>query len=227
MAIHKLVKQPSPEWFQLRAGRPTASQIEKIVTPGKLEYSKSATNLLNHLIGERYSGYVEEFSSAAMEEGKRREPESRAAFTLTTKLKTEDGGIYLTDDLRMAASPDALIIGGGLCEFKNPNLATHIGYDRSDGILLYADYKLQTQMQLLVSEQDFVWLFSYHPSQADVKYKVSRDEDVIGKLKEHLSKFCDELEAAWNAHKKKHGITECEWDKFQVAISQHPPTIQQ
>jgi len=213
MAIHKLVAQPSPEWFALRAGRPTASSIEKIVTPSKLEYSKSAESYKNHLIGERYSGHVEDFSSMAMEEGKRREPESRAAFTLTTKLQTEEGGIYLTDDMRIAASPDARIIGGGLCEFKNPNLATHISYDRSDGALLYADYKLQTQTQLFVSEQEFVWLFSYHPEQEDVMIKVNRDEEVIGKLKEHLTKFCDELEEAWFAHKKKHGITECSWDK--------------
>lgn len=218
MAIHKSVKQPSAEWLQLRAGRPTASQIEKIVTAKKLEYSASATSYINHLIGERYSGHVEEFSSAAMDEGKRREPESRAAFTLTTKLKTEEGGIYLTDDLRMAASPDARIIGGGLCEFKNPNLATHISYDRSDGVLLYADYRLQTQMQLLVSEQEFVWLFSYHPSQEDVKVKVLRDDDVIGKLKEHLARFCDELDAAWESHKKKHNVVDCEWDKFQKSI---------
>ena len=213
MAIHKKVVQPSIEWFALRAGRPTASQIEKIVTPKKLEYSASADKYICHLLGERHSGYVEEFSSVAMEEGKRREPESRAAFSLSTKLKTEDGGIYLTDDLRMAASPDALIVGGGLCEFKNPNLATHIGYDRSDGALLYSDYKLQTQMQLLVSEQDFVWLFSYHPSQEDVKIKVVRDETVINKLKEHLKTFCDELDIAWECHKKKHNILNCEWDE--------------
>ena len=219
MAIHKLVKQPSAEWFSLRAGRPTASQIEKIVTPSKLEYSKSATNYINHLIGERYSGYVEEFSSAAMEEGKRREPESRAAFKLTTGLQVEDGGIYLTNDLRIGASPDGRIIAErGLCEFKNPNLATHIGYDRSDGALLYADYKLQTQTQLFVSEQEFVWLMSYHPSQADVMVKVNRDEEVISKLREHLTKFCDELEAAWDAHKKKHGVVHCEWDEFQTQL---------
>jgi hypothetical protein len=219
MAIHKQVKQPSVEWFQLRAGRPTASQIEKIVTPAKLGYSQSAESYKNHLIGERYSGYVEEFSSSAMEEGKRREPESRAAFTLTTKLKTEEGGIYLTNDFRIAASPDARIIGGGLCEFKNPGLATHISYDRSDGKLLYADYKLQTQTQLYVSEQDFVWLFSYHPNQADVMVKVERDPEVIGKLEEHLKRFCDELDEAWESHKKKHGITSCEWDALLHSLS--------
>lgn len=218
MAIHLSVEQNTGAWYELRTGIPTASGFENIIQPKKLEYSASAARYINHLIAERTVGHVVEFQSDAMAEGHRREPESRAAFTLTTGLKTEDGGFYLTNDYRAGCSPDARIVGGGLWEAKNPNAATHIGYDRSNGELLYSDYRIQVQTQLLISEQDYCKLMSYYPEMRDVIRHVDRDEEIISKIRDCMNRFCDELDAAWDAHKQKHGITTNAWDTFHESL---------
>lgn len=211
------IDQNTGAWYEIRAGRPTASGMENIIQPKKLKYSASATQYINHLIAERAVGHVVEFQSEAMIEGHRREPESRAAFTLTTGLKTEDGGFFLTDDFRAGCSPDARIIGGGFLEMKNPNAATHIGYDFNEAALS-SEYRIQLQTQLDIGEQDFVYIMSYYPALKDVIVKVPRDEDIIAKIREHRTRFCDELEQAWLLHKQKHGLQTTAWDELQSEI---------
>ena len=52
MKIHN-VEQYSPEWYALHIGRPTSSRFDDILTPSKLELSKSRKKYMYQLVAER------------------------------------------------------------------------------------------------------------------------------------------------------------------------------
>ena len=52
MIIHR-VDQGTIEWHQLRLGKPTSSQFDKIITPKTLKASAEADKYMNRLIAER------------------------------------------------------------------------------------------------------------------------------------------------------------------------------
>ena len=73
------VEQGSREWLEARAGTPSASNFDKIVTT-KGEPSKQAKNYLYELAGERIAGpKPETYQSAAMVRGLETEAEAWAA----------------------------------------------------------------------------------------------------------------------------------------------------
>jgi len=69
--------QRSPEWYEVKRGIPSSSGFSDIITStGKP--SKSAMGYAQELAAERISGFTElSYQSRAMEEGSRREEESR------------------------------------------------------------------------------------------------------------------------------------------------------
>lgn len=198
------VEQNTAPWYELRSGIPTASGAEKIVTPAKLELSKQSEAYLNKLIAEREAGHVLEFQSDAMKEGHDREPESRAAFTLATKIQVKPGGFWTTEDGRFGASPDGLIertlpdgtVQRGILELKNPNASTHVGY-RRDPALLEADYRIQLLSGFYAVGVDFIWIQSYYPELKSVRRLVERSEETVKTLANGVTAFCDRLDAEW------------------------------
>ena len=64
------IEQGSPEWFEQRRGKVTASRIADIMARTKSGYSTSRQNYLMQLLCERLTGKVEEsFKSSAMQRG--------------------------------------------------------------------------------------------------------------------------------------------------------------
>lgn len=107
--------QPSPEWHDLRRGRPTASEFKRIITPAKAEYSKGASGYIDQLIGDIYSPYyrqrAESYTSRQQQWGHDYEEEARRWFTMETGLTLRKVGFITTDDGRFGCSPDALVLG--------------------------------------------------------------------------------------------------------------------
>lgn len=195
MKIHN-VEQGTPEWLKLRLGIPTASEFDKIVTPAKGELSKSAVKYRNYLIAERLIGEPLDSVDNLMwvERGKLLEPQAVAQYQFTMDVETVPIGFITTDDGRIGASPDRLLVGqnGGL-EIKCPAPQTHVGYSL-DGP--GADYRCQVQGQLWVAELDFVDFYSFNPAMPPVLIRTERDEPFIAKLAEAVTRFCDELDEA-------------------------------
>jgi hypothetical protein len=190
MKIHN-VEPSSGEWLSLRLGIPTASMMHKILTPAKLEFSKQARAYAFRLVAEKLLN--ESLDSIDhiehVQRGKDLEPQAVNMFELVEEVKTAPVGFITTDDLRVGATPDRLIVGeAAALECKCPAPWTHLEY-LVDGF--GADYIIQVQGQAYVGEFEYVSRWSYHPALPPVLAKTYRDEAIIGKLRVALDQFLD------------------------------------
>ncbi|MDX9896336.1 MAG: YqaJ viral recombinase family protein [Desulfofustis sp.] len=181
------LEQGTPEWFAARAGIPTASSFDLILT-AKGEPSKSQEKYAHTLAGERVLGYPEEsYSSDHMERGKLLEDEARELYEfLTGNTVTQVGLIYL-DDRSAACSPDGLVGDDGGLEIKCPKLSTHVGYLLEDR--LPADYHRQVQGSLFVSGRQWWDFMSYYPGMRPLVVRVFPDVRFHRCLAELLANF--------------------------------------
>jgi len=185
-------KQQSPEWFAARLGIPTASSFDKIIT-SKGDPSKQVTGYLYTLAAERLSGIREDsFSSAAMEEGVRREEESRLVYSMLNETEVLQVGFCLEDSGRWGCSPDGLVGDDGLVEFKNPTGKVAVEYLL--GNKLPTKYFTQIQGQMFVTGRGFVDFVSYFPGLRQLVVRVERDEGFIKALEVELIKFSEKLD---------------------------------
>ncbi len=191
VAVRHFVEQNTPEWYRLRAGMPTASSFDKIVTPAKGDLSTQSNGYMNELLAELVTGHLPELHSAAIDRGHEVEPEARKAFELMSGLIVEPGGFWTDEHGRYGASPDGLLGSDGHLELKCPYTHTHIGYLRNKSV--DRAYWVQLQGQLLVTGREYVIIHSYYPDLPSVTIRVGRDEPFIGKLRAALDEFCDKL----------------------------------
>jgi hypothetical protein len=186
------VQQGSPEWIAARLGIPTASNFDKILTPGgklsesarKFAYYLAAEHLLNRQLDSL--DYLEWVAR-----GKELEPDAVQNYEFLQDVKTRKVGFITTNDGRIGASPDRLIVGanGGL-EIKCPSPQVHVGY-MIDGF--GKAYKVQVQGQMYVAELDFVDRYSFHPEMPPFLERTVRDEPFITQLADALNQFSDDL----------------------------------
>ena len=190
------VAQGSPEWFAARAGIPTASNFDKIVT-SKGERSAQAQKYLYQLAGERLAGEPSEtYQNGAMLRGKELEPIARSAYSFITDNVVEEVGFCLEEGERYGCSPDGLIGDyerNGLIEIKCPTLPVAVEYLDKGG--LPTTYFQQVQGQLLVTGCEWCDFFSYYPGLPPLLVRVGRDEKFLKALQTELAAFCDELDA--------------------------------
>jgi hypothetical protein len=200
--LHDVV-QYSSEWWTLRAGIPTASAFDKIMTPKKCELSKQADDYIRELIGDKYQQIPNFFSemnrpkSRAMEWGSAAEEQAREFYRwlAVDELKDADEvqqvGFVTTDDGRLGCSPDCLVLKGGeyvgLGEIKCPMPSTHVGYllNKTE---VPADYLPQVHGQLIVTGLPWVDWISFCPGFTPVVVRVTPN-DYTAKLRAALDKF--------------------------------------
>lgn len=175
------VEQGSDAWKLLRAGIPTASCFDKILTAGGKE-SAQVEAYENQLVAERLIGKpVEVFEgNAHTERGNELEPDAANFYAMTTGRELQKVGFITTDDKLAGASLDRLIGTDGALEIKCPAPHTHVAY--MIGKRIDDKYKPQLQGQLWVSERQWVDIISYHPEMKPVIIRVERHEAYIAML---------------------------------------------
>lgn len=194
-----MIEQGSAAWFEQRRGKATASKIADIIATTKSGPSASRKNYLAQLVVERLTGTVEEsYTNAAMQWGKDKEPEARAAYAFLHADGVSVGEAEFTDHPSIAmagASPDGVVGWDGLLEIKCPNSATHIETLLGGKI----DGKYITQMQWQMSCTGRAWcdFVSYDPRMPEhlaiwVK-RVPRDEAMISELEGAVRTFLAEV----------------------------------
>jgi len=188
-------EQGTEEWSAYRIGSVGASSIDKIITStGKR--STQRKKYMYQLAGEIITGQkAESFSTPAMEEGIRREAESRELFEMVNDVEVQQVGLIVPDNKPgWHCSPDGIIdytdhhVG---FEVKNPNMATHIEY--LDKGVLPTKYKLQVQMSMYVSKYTQWFFMSHFPGIKPLILKVDRDEEIISVIDKELKLFVAEL----------------------------------
>lgn len=194
-----MIEQGTEAWFAQRCGKATASRIADIIATTKSGPAASRKNYLAQLIAERLTGTVEEsYTNAAMQWGKDKEPEARAAYAFLHADGMDVETAEFTDhpSIGMAgASPDGLVGSEGLLEIKCPNTATHIDTLLNGKI----DNKYVTQMQWQMACTGRAWcdFVSYDPRMPEhlslwVR-RVHRDDEMIGELEAMVETFLAEV----------------------------------
>lgn len=193
MKIHN-VPQGSPEWLQLRSGIPTASEFNRILTPGG-KPSKQAEGYMHSLLAEWIVGHpFQDIETKWMERGEVLEAEAVKAYAFETDSDPEPVGFVTNDAGTAGASPDRLVGADRLLEIKCPKHSTHVGYmltRRAD-----EDYIPQLQGQLWITGRKAVDIVSYHPEMGAVIVAVTRDEEYIAKLEAAVDAFIGVMLAA-------------------------------
>ena len=185
-------EQGTPEWHGCRAGIPTASSFDKILT-GTGKPSTQADGYINQLLCEVMAGASEGIEPTDwMLRGIEMEAEARAFYELESGADVEQVGFIVGDGC--GCSPDGVIGDDGLIEIKCPNPTTHVGYLRAGKVP--TGYVPQIQGQLWVCERDWCDFLSYCPGLPPMLIRCERDEDYIGKLAERMKWFLDKFESA-------------------------------
>uniref|UniRef100_A0A6H1ZFG2 Putative exonuclease n=1 Tax=viral metagenome TaxID=1070528 RepID=A0A6H1ZFG2_9ZZZZ len=185
------LEQRSPEWYQAKAGLPSASDFDKILTL-KGEPSKSRQKYLYQLAGEKIIGVKEAtYQSFAMQRGVELEAEARNYYELLYD-SVQEVGLCLADNKLYGCSPDGLVGEDGGLEVKCPSLAVHIEYLLKGG--LPSDYFQQVQGSLFVTGRKWWDFMSYYPNCQAHIIRVTPDKEFHRALAVELQLFCKELD---------------------------------
>lgn len=191
------VIQGTQEWESLRAGVPTASAFDKIVTPGGGR-SKSREAYMYKLCAERLLGYaIEGFKGRAMQRGNEKEPEALNSYMFQRDVEVKLCGFVTNEDGTIGASPDGLVDEDGIVEIKCPEeVSIHMGYLLKSGSP-YDSYKVQCNGQLWVMQREWSDVLSYYPGLPKAVGRIERDEPFISLMAPLIEEFCVELGALY------------------------------
>ena len=189
------LEQGSPEWFQEKLGKPSASNISKILTnDGKP--SKQREGYLYELAAQIITGkYEEVYKNPAMEQGNEREQESRNYLEVVLGVNIKKTGVIYKDERKLfLCSPDGIAENESFgAELKNPLGKTQVKY-LLDGTLP-SEYFGQVQMSLYVTGLPYWWFLSYVPLMNPLMIKVEPDKAYQKALAVELELFTGELES--------------------------------
>ena len=186
--------QQTDLWYAEKAGLPSASNFDKIITiEGKP--SKQREKYMYSLSAERITKKKEDtFQSFSMQRGVELEAEARQYYELINDCEVRQVGLcYPNEDKKYGCSPDGLVLEDGGLEIKCPTAAVHVGY-LLDG-KLPSDYFQQVHGSLLVTGRRWWDFLSYYPGLRPLIIRVEPDKKFIKALEIELEKFCCELSA--------------------------------
>jgi putative phage-type endonuclease len=191
--------QGSPEWFQTRCGRVTASRIADVMA--KLKNggeSASRAKLKMQLVAERLTQTMtENYVSPAMEWGITNEPLARTEYEMRTEQDVRVVGFVLHPVIEWSgASPDGCVGADGLIEIKCPNTVTHLDYYIAG--VPPKEYQPQMLWQMACTGRAWCDFVSYDPRLPE-KWRLfivrfERDEQRIAEMEAEVRKFLGEVE---------------------------------
>lgn len=191
MIVHN-VTQGTTEWLAVRAGIPTASCFDRIITP-KGKPSTQAEKYMHKLLAERIMGHpVIEFAGPWAERGKDLEADAALYYEGVREIELSRVGFVTNDAGTVGASPDRFVGEDGILELKVPAEHTHVAYLLTRAV--DAEYWPQVQGQLWVTGRKWLDIMSYHPEMPPAIVRVDRDERYIGTLAVAIEEFSGALE---------------------------------
>lgn len=190
-------EQGSVEWALARAGIPTASEFDNLVTPKwKIRDGQMPMTYLYKKLAEKWTGGpLVSFNTVDMDIGHILEEEARPRFQFDTGLETQMVGFITTDDGRVGCSPDGLVGEQGGVEIKCPEIHTHIKY--LVGGEVPDEYAAQVQGSMFVTGRPWWYFFSYRRNMEPLCLKVERDEKAMAAIEEALDEYYEHFDLCW------------------------------
>ena len=197
-----MIEQGTPEWFQLRSGKVTASKVADI-----LAKKTGRQNYLIELALQRVTGVIEEsYINDAMQWGVDNEGAARVAYEVTSGNFVDQ--IPFFDHLTIpnfGCSPDGLVGSEGLVEIKCPNSGTHWSYVKANKPP--EKYVIQMQAQMACTGRKWCDFVSYDPRMPErsqlLIVRVPRDDKFIETMEAEIKQFLNEVEVEVNLMKGK------------------------
>ena len=160
--IHPEVVQGSEEWMAMRCGLLTASEMRLIITPTlKIASNDNERAHLYELLAQRITGYVEpRYVSDDMLRGVEDEFYAKQTYA-KHYAPVEDVG-FITNGkwgFTLGYSPDGLVGDDGLLEIKSRRQKYQVETIATGEVP--AEYMIQLQTGLLVSEREWIDFVSY------------------------------------------------------------------
>lgn len=183
MKIYKDINQGSPEWFEIRVGKVTASHAQAIGNNGK-----GLENYILEVVAEMFSSSEKEhYSNEHTERGNELEPIARSMYELQNDVEVEEIGFAEYNDF-VGCSPDGLVGKDGMIEIKCPNDKTYFNLLMNEKI--DNAYIWQCQMNMLILERKWCDLVFYNPNfEKSMKiFRLEPDKEMFSKLKEGFEK---------------------------------------
>jgi hypothetical protein len=171
--------QGSDPWLAARCGLLTASEMKLIITPTlKVAANDKERAHLYELLSQRVTGYVEpRYVSEDMMRGTEDEVDARILYAGHYAPVTEMG--FITNDkwgFTIGYSPDGLVGDDGLIEAKSRRQRFQI--ETIVARAMPADFLMQAQTGLMVSERHWLDFISYSGGLPMVTIRVHPDLEV-------------------------------------------------
>lgn len=192
------VKQGTDEWLRARAGIPTASELDNIVSPTlKLRTGEMPQSYAARKVAERWLGYpMQSFSGGVMEQGSILESEAIPLLEIRLGATIERHGFITTDDGTFGCSPDGVFGCSGL-EIKCPQPPNHVRWLTRGGCP--PEHLLQCHGGMYVTGAAEWKFVSYCRGLPLLMVRVTRSQeaiDAIGEALRELGKISEAMYAA-------------------------------
>lgn len=193
-----MIEQRSDEWFAIRRGKFTASQIYRLM--GIKGLGKTGETYVMECVTEELGGRIPSFETKAMEHGTLTEPFARNFYEAYFLVEVEEQPFFIAEWCDQAGcSPDGIVKYNGEewgIEIKCPmNPVNHLEYlllkDKYDLKKEYPNHYWQVQMAMAVTNIPYWDFISYHEGFEDnlrmAYLRVSRNEEDIELLKSRIA----------------------------------------
>ena len=203
MIVHN-APQGTPEWFAARAGMPTASCFNQLITSTG-EPSKSMPGYAITLAGEKFAGKPLDAweGNGYTERGKLLEDDARRMYAFLNDVEPQQVG-FITDDAgTYGCSPDSLIGDDGMLEIKCLKAENHIKailYFKKNK-KLPPDYVQQTQGQMFVTCRAWCDAFFFHPELPRLCIRQTPNAELFAALQLQIDAVTKERDAILSALK--------------------------
>jgi exodeoxyribonuclease (lambda-induced) len=197
LKIHAEIAQGHIDWFKLRMGIPTASELGNLLTPEfELRKGEMPKSFVYTKVAESFTGKpIITTGSWNTEQGEILEGEARPWYELEYEKRVRQVGFITTDDGRFGCSPDGLIEGEecGL-EIKCPASHTHVKYLVNGS--LPKEYAAQVMGSMFATGFDR-WIFlSYHRGFPALVLEIHRDERAMSMIRAAINQFHGDFDRA-------------------------------
>jgi len=189
-------EQYSPEWWELRLGKPTASKASEIVTSSG-KRSKSL-DFLAFVLGDqiKHGVALDSYENEWMKRGSELEQKARELYMIETGIDiVQTGMIFRDDKIEFGCSPDGIGIRNGLeCKCLKYDNHQKIRFKKE----LPIEKKAQVYSSLWICDELEWWdFFSYYPDLPSFLCRATRqDKDYkayVEGLEEHLPELLTKI----------------------------------
>ena len=198
-----MVEQGSKQWFRMKAGKISASNMRKLTAGGT---GKTRRRYLSKLAIERITGeYIHGYKNKHMDRGNELEAQARQEYQERKFVEVKQTDFVEHPDLEnFGASPDGLVGDDGLIEIKTRSPHIQIDFIRGNKSISGANRK-QMMAQMMCTGRKWCDYISYIsiedearpklPSKLNMKIvRVERDEKEIKRLTEAVKEGNRDIE---------------------------------